>query len=286
MLSQTELVINPQGAIYHLALQPEQLAHRIIAVGDPDRVAQVSKYFDSIEHRVQHREFVTHTGYVGKVRLSVISSGIGTDNIDIMLNELDALVNIDFQTRLPKQDLTCLQIVRVGTSGALQKEIAVDSFLASSEAIGLDNLMSFYDLPQSESELSLCKAIQTHIGLPFLPYQVEASSELLGVFSDLQQGITLTCAGFYAPQGRRLRLPTRPADLLQRYQSFQAGKVYFSNFEMETSGYYAFGRLLQHKTLSLNAILANRATGNFSSNPTKAVENLIKLTLEKLTPIL
>lgn len=282
MISFSELVINPQGAIYHLALQPEQLAHTIIAVGDQDRVKQVSKYFDRIEHQVQHREFVTYTGYIGAKRITAISSGIGTDNIDIMLNELDALVNIDFQTRLPKEKLTCLQIIRVGTSGALQADIPVDSLLASKEAIGLDNLMSFYELPQSEAEVALCTQIQAHMDLPFLPYQVQASQNLLEKFSDLRQGTTLTCAGFYAPQGRSLRLPTRPKDILARYRSFQAGKTLFSNFEMETSGYYAFGQLLGHEVLSLNAILANRANGEFSANPAKPVEALIQMAIERV----
>jgi uridine phosphorylase len=282
MLSPSELVLSHTGAIYHLALHPEQLAHTIIAVGDPDRVAQVSKHFDTIEYSVQHREFVTHTGYVGKTRLTAISSGIGTDNIDIVLNELDALVNIDLQTRLPKENLTTLRIVRVGTSGALQPDIEVDSFLASKEAIGLDNLMAFYDLPQSEAERELCTNIQQHIGLPFLPYHVEASPALLQQFADIRQGTTLTCAGFYAPQGRSLRLPTKPVDILQRYRSFRAGEQVFTNFEMETSGYYAFGRLLQHEILSLNVILANRANGAFSTNPAKPVEDLIRLTIERL----
>jgi uridine phosphorylase len=282
MIPQSELVLTPTGAIYHLALRPEQLAHTIIAVGDQDRVAQVSKHFDKIDYKVQHREFVTHTGWVGKKHITAISSGIGTDNIDIMLNELDALVNIDFQTRLPKENLTSLQIVRVGTSGALQPDIEVDSLLVSKEAIGLDNLMMFYNLPQTEEESAFCKEVQNQIDLPFLPYCVPSSPILLQMFDELRQGITLTCSGFYAPQGRRLRLNTRPTDILERYKNFQARGIKFTNFEMETSGYYAFGCLLQHEILSLNAILANRATGKFSSNPAKPVEDLIQMTIEKL----
>jgi uridine phosphorylase len=200
-----------------------------------------------------------------------------------MLNELDALVNIDFATQQPKTNLTTLRIVRVGTSGALQKDIPIDNLLASQTAIGLDNLMAFYDLPQTQEEIALCQKAKEALSLPFLPYQVHASPALLEKFGELQQGFTLTCPGFYAPQGRRLRLATKPADILARYQMFRAGEARFANFEMETSGYYAFGRLLQHEVLSLNAILANRATGEFSINPAKPVEALIRLAIEKLT---
>jgi len=283
MIASSELVLTSTGAIYHLALRPEQLADTIIAVGDQDRVAEVSKHFDIIEHRVQHREFVTHTGYVGKVRISAVSSGIGTDNIDIMLNELDALVNIDLQTREPKSDLTSLRIVRVGTSGALQEDIPIDSVLVSKEAIGLDNLMAFYDLPQTAKELEFCTEARRFIGLPFLPYQVSASPTLQAQFADLQQGFTLTCPGFYAPQGRRLRLATQPEDILGRYRAFRYEDKRFTNFEMETSAYYAFGRLLQHEVLSLNLILANRATGEFTKNASKPMEALIQLAIQRLT---
>lgn len=283
MLLNSELILSPAGEVYHLALHPEQLAHTIIAVGDQDRVAQVSKHFDSIEHRVQHREFVTHTGYVGKLRITAISSGIGTDNIDIMLNELDALVNIDFQTRQPKPTLTTLRIVRVGTSGALQPHIPIDTLLVSKEAIGLDNLMQFYALTQSNQAVDFCRQVQKHLHLSFLPYYVTASATLLAQFNDLIQGTTLTCPGFYAPQGRQVRLPTNPPQLLDKYKSFYYQNTQFTNFEMETSAYYAFGQLLQHEILSLNAIVANRATGEFSTKAHQTIENLITLTLERLT---
>ncbi len=282
MLLSSELILSATGEIYHLNLRPEQLAHTIIAVGDQDRVAEVSKHFDRIEHRAQHREFVTHTGYIGNTRLTAISSGIGTDNIDIMLNELDALVNIDFATRQPKTNLVSLRIVRVGTSGALQAHIPVDSMLVSKDAIGLDSLMAFYQLPQTSTEKAFCSQVQQHLSLPFLPYQVSASPTLFAKFTDLPHGFTLTCPGFYAPQGRQLRLPPNPENILEKYRNFAHDGAQFTNFEMETSGYYAFGKLLQHEILSLNAIVANRATGEFSTNATQTIENLIRIAIERL----
>ena len=204
-IAESELIINSRGAVYHLDLRPEEIAGTVITVGDPDRVREVSKYFDSIEIKAQHREFITHTGYVGKKRLTVLSSGIGPDNIDIVINELDALVNIDFETRQIKNKLTPLNIIRIGTSGSLQADIPVDNFVASTHGLGIDNLMNFYRHEQNDEEQQLLQSFVTHTqmhGQMSYPYISSASGSLLKHFvKDFHQGITVTCPGFYGPQG-------------------------------------------------------------------------------------
>lgn len=274
-IQESELIINPDGSIYHLHLRPEEIADLIITVGDQDRVANVSKHFDRIEHKKQHREFVTHTGFIGNKRLSVISTGIGTDNIDIVLNELDALFNVDFETREIKAKKKQLKILRIGTSGSLQASIPVDSFLASAAALGFDSLMHFYKI-KAENKLDL------DLDLPLLPYYFKADNSLLELFPNMQKGITATCPGFYAPQSREIRLSPSKRDFLEQLKTVQIDGLSISNFEMETAGIYGLGNLLGHKTLSLNAILANRANGSFSKNPGKTVEQLIQLALESL----
>jgi uridine phosphorylase len=282
-IAESELIINNRGAIYHLDLRPEELATTVLTVGDPDRVATVSKYFDAIEHRAQHREFVTHTGRIGKKRLSVVSTGIGTDNIDIVLNELDALVNIDLATRTVKPRLTTLTIIRVGTSGALQKDIPVDEWVASTHGLGIDNLLNFYRHEENEEEKEILHSFATQTQLHHRlaqPYISGASASLLRHFTrGFHQGITVTCPGFYGPQGRVLRLGLSQPELIDRLTGFAYGPHRIANFEMETAGIYGLGKILGHSCLSLSAIVANRVEKTFSRDGTAAVEALIGETL-------
>jgi uridine phosphorylase len=285
-IAESELIINPSGSIYHLDLRPDELATDIITVGDPDRVEQVSKHFDHIEVKKHHREFVTHTGYLGKKRISVVSTGIGTDNIDIVLNELDALVNIDFETRTIKPQLTQLNLVRIGTSGSLQREISVDSFLASTHGLGIDNLLNFYQSTDDRQEQDLLDAFiqQTHPG-KIAPYISAGGQSLLSHFKSFHQGITVTCPGFYGPQGRVLRLGLSNPGFIDRLTQFSFEGHIISNFEMETAGLYGLGKLLGHQVLSLNAIMANRITGEFSKHPANTMEKLIDISLSSLSGI-
>ncbi len=288
-IAESELIINSRGAVYHLDLKPEELAPTIITVGDPDRVSEVSKYFDSIEVKSQHREFVTHTGYIGNKRISVVSTGIGTDNIDIVLNELDALVNIDFVTRTIKPTLTHLTIVRVGTSGSLQADIPVDSFVASTHGLGVDNLLNFYKNQNNDEEAHLVNAFVTHtqMGHHFsAPYIASAGPSIQKHFVEgFHHGITVTCPGFYGPQGRVLRLGLTNADLIDKLTSFSYGNHRITNFEMETSGIYGLGKLLGHHCLSLSAMVANRIEKKFSTDGNAAVQALISKTLGILSGI-
>jgi uridine phosphorylase len=285
MIANSELVLNNDGSIYHLHLYPENIGNTIITVGDPDRVGMVSKYFDKLEFSVQKREFVTHTGMIGNKRLTVISTGIGTDNIDIVLNELDALVNIDLQTRQIKQELISLDIIRLGTSGSLHPDIGVDSLVVSSFGFGLEGLLHYYQYEPNERETALLHALPK-MNNNVSPYLAEGNEWLLKhLGKGLTQGITATCGGFYGPQGRRLRLQPALADLLQKMQAFNDGKYRITNFEMETAGIYGLSRLLGHRALSVNVILANRANGEFSRNPTKAVEGLIENMLARIVAL-
>ncbi len=282
-IAESELIINSRGAIYHINCRPEEIAGTIITVGDPDRVKEVSKHFDRIEHKNQHREFIVHTGYLGNKRLSCVSTGIGPDNIDIVLNELDALANIDFETRTIKQDLTSLNILRFGTSGSLQKEIPVDSFVASTHGLGLDNLMNFYRMENNEEEKQLLQAFNTHSQLSsgkVSPYIQMASGYLLKYFTEnYHQGITVTCPGFYGPQGRVLRLGLAYPQLIDQLTTFQFGNHRITNFEMETSAIFGLGKVLGHQCISLNAIVANRISKEFSRDGNTAVEQLITQSL-------
>ena len=288
-IAESELIINSRGAVYHLDLKPEELAPTIITVGDPDRVSEVSKHFDRIEVKSQHREFVTHTGYIGNKRISVLSTGIGTDNIDIVLNELDALVNIDFGTRTIKPTLTHLTIVRVGTSGSLQADIPVDSFVASTHGLGVDNLLNFYKHENNHEESHLINAFVTHtqMGHHFAaPYIASAGPSIQKHFVEgFHHGITVTCPGFYGPQGRVLRLSLTNADLIDKLTSFSYGNHRITNFEMETSGIYGLGKLLGHHCLSLSAMVANRIEKKFSTDGNAVVQALIIKTLGILSGI-
>jgi uridine phosphorylase len=283
-ISETDLVLNPDGSVYHLNLLPKHISETIIAVGDPGRVYQVSQHFDAVEFEMNKREFITHVGkYKGK-RITVISTGIGTDNVEIVLTELDALANIDLKTREPRARKKKLKIIRIGTSGALQEDIPVGAHLVSDYAVGLDNLMSFYDLTMDDTEAGLALDIQRKTGLPFMPYVVRGSESLRDQVagSDMIKGNTATCPGFYAPQGRVLRLPIRFPKLLEDLNYYNKGEFWLTNFEMETSAYFAFGRLLGHEVTSANAIIANRIKNKFSKDPHKVVESLIKKVLERI----
>lgn len=283
-ISETDLVLNPDGSVYHLNLLPKHISDIIIAVGDPGRVYSVSQYFDEIEFEMNKREFITHVGkYKGK-RITVISTGIGPDNVEIVLTELDALANIDLKTREPKSRKKKLKIIRIGTSGSLQEDIPVGSHLVSDYAVGLDNLLSFYDLPMDDVEAGLAHDIHRKTGLPFMPYVVRGSETLRDQIarSDMIKGNTVTCPGFYAPQGRVLRLPIRFPNLLEDLNYFHKGDFWLTNFEMETSAYYAFGKLMGHEVLSANAIIANRMKTKFSKDPHKIVDNLIKKVLDRV----
>lgn len=285
-IAESELIINSRGAIYHLDLRPEELADTIIVVGDPDRVKKVSKHFDKIECKQQHREFITHTGYIGKKRLSVMSTGIGPDNIDIAINELDALANIDFRTREIKKEFTKLNIIRFGTSGSLQADIPVDSFVASTHGLGLDNLLNFYSYNKSQDEQDMANAFieQTQLNTAVtIPYAFKGSESLLNKFgSKFHKGITVTCPGFYGPQGRILRLGVSSPGLIDRLTHFNFNNNRITNFEMETSAIYGLGKLLGHECLSVNAIVANRVVQEFSKDSAATVKKLIKKALEAL----
>jgi uridine phosphorylase len=281
-IPESELILNPDGSIYHLHLLPEDIADTIIFVGDQDRVPHVSKHFDSIEVKKSKREFVTHTGYIGNKRLSVISTGIGTDNIDIVMNELDALINVDLSTKTIKQELTSLNIVRIGTSGALQADVAVDSVLVSSFGLGLDGLMQFYDYEEPDDIANLLTSIDEQLDLLFItPYLFKAGANLLDRFTPhFATGITATCCGFYGPQGRMLRAERRYDNLIEKLSRVNALGKRITNFEMETAGIYGMASLLGHEALSVNAILANRINHTFSRNPEAIVDQTIKQVLE------
>jgi uridine phosphorylase len=282
-ISETDLILNPDGSVYHLNLLPEDIAGTIITVGDPDRVVEVSKYFDHIELKKSKREFVTHTGTIGNKRLTVLSTGIGTDNIDIVLNELDALVNIDLQTRLPKKQLQVLDIIRIGTSGAIQPDIPVDSLLISTAAFGMDTLMHYYEYsadPASEKLLADFKSALP-AGYSFSPYLAQGSKFLIDKLAIcLQQGITISAPGFYAPQGRQVRAQLAVTGLMEAIQGFKSGDQRITNLEMETAGIYGMAAALGHKAISFNVILANRVTQQFSKQPQQIMDASIKQVLE------
>ena len=283
-ITTTDLILNKDGSVYHLNLLPEDLADDIITVGDPDRVGEVSKHFDKVELRKGKREFITHTGYIGSKRISVISTGIGTDNIDIVLNELDALVNIDLDRRVYLDKLKSLNIIRIGTSGAMQTDIPIDSILVSEYAVGLDALMAFYTYEASREEKVILRAIvsQAPAFKPLKPYVCAASKLLLRkIGKDLPRGITVTAPGFYAPQGRELRFNKRIPNFIKQLSSISKDNWRLTNLEMETSGIYGLANILGHLAISVNAILASRVKYEFSKNPGKTIDKTIKLVLER-----
>ncbi|MDZ4668687.1 MAG: nucleoside phosphorylase [bacterium] len=276
----SELILNPDGSIYHLNLLPEELAQTVILVGDPERVPTVSKYFDSIEIKKQKREFITHTGRLGSNRISVISTGIGTDNIDIVLNELDVLVNVDMATREVKSGKRDLNLIRVGTSGALQADISVDSMLVSTYGLGLDHLLWYYDVAP---DLDLSE-LREELGLDFLkPYLFQSSGALLSKFDARSlKGITATCSGFYAPQGRYLRAGIHSRDLVSKLSNLRIQGMRVTNFEMETAAILGLSKLFGFNAIAINAIVANRITHEFSKDTHAIIEKTIAYTLASL----
>ena len=274
---------NNSKGVYHLKLIPEHISNDIFLVGDQGRVSEISKHFDSFEYQITNREFVTHTGYIGKKRITVISTGIGTDNIDIVLNELDALVNMDIDSSQELKEKTSLNLIRLGTSGTIQKEININSIVVSSYGLGIDNLMHFYANNQFDHEIQ--NAINQQLQWPsFLskPYVYAANKDLLNKFKDFTQGITITAPGFYAPQGRQMRIPFAIEDLNQRMLNFNHNGIKITNFEMETSALYGLGKLMGHNCLTLCTILANRVTNQRSTNYKSAIDNLIVQAIDKL----
>ena len=284
IIAETELILTPENKIYHLNLSKDEIANDIILVGDPDRVSVISNKFESIEHKIQNREFVTHTGILNGKRISVIATGIGPDNIDIVVNELDALVNIDFKTRTINKKKKTLNLIRLGTSGALQKDIEVDSFLASSFGLGLDNIAYFYE-SEEIIEQDMSSKYKQHANWPenlSNPYIVKASDNLLSLFPDVKKGITATAPGFYGPQGRTLRLNPYITNLHEKMESFNYKENRITNFEMETSALYFLGKSLGHNTLTICAIIANRLTKEYSKDYKKTVEKMIDLVLKRI----
>jgi uridine phosphorylase len=279
----SELIINDRGAIYHLNVRPEEIADTIITVGDPERVAEVSKYFDRVEHKLAHREFITHTGYIGQKRISVLSTGIGPDNIDITLNEIDALANINFDTRSINDQKKSVSIIRMGTCGSLQGEVGVNELVAGTHGLGIDNVLHFYERENNEEEKAILAAFdeQTKISAHKIqPYIATASAGLLKHFTEgYSHGITVTCPGFYGPQGRILRLPLKMPNLVDQMTSFKYGQHRIANFEMETSAIYGLCNLLGHQCLSINVIIANRVKKEYSKDMGKAVDHMIEKSL-------
>ncbi|TJZ62779.1 phosphorylase [Sphingobacterium olei] len=284
MIADSELILNGDGSIYHLNLKPEDLAETIIFVGDPDRVSIVSQYFDTLDVKKGKREFITHTGTLRGKRISVISTGIGTDNIDIVINEIDALVNIDFTTKVLKAKLTSLDIIRIGTSGSIQGNIAIGTILASEYAIGFDALMQYYIKPYTDVELRIKKEIALQFPrLSFSPYVGKASERLIEKFAkDLPRGITMTAPGFYGPQGRNVRSHNVYPDLIKTANVFAMEGRRITNLEMETAGIYALANMFGHHAISINAILASRVNEQFCENPQEIIDNAIRWVLDRI----
>lgn len=285
-IKESELILNPDGSVYHLNLRPEHIANTIITVGDPERVNSVTKHFDTITFKTQKREFHTQTGTFKGKKITVISTGIGTDNIDIVFNELDALVNINLETRAINKTLKTLDFIRIGTSGAIQKNTAIDSFLISELAVGFDSLLHFYN-SETFQNITISKALMLHTQWSkekSSPYVVACNEALLNKFSskNTTKGFTATNVGFYGPQGRILRLALQDNELNNKLATFNFKGNVITNLEMETAGIYGISKLLGHRAISMNAIIANRATGQFSKNPTKTIDQLIEYTLNKI----
>ena len=285
--AQSELILNEDGSVYHLKLKDQHIADTVLVVGDQNRVNRISSKFDSIEYQIDNREFRTHTGLYKGVRLTVLSTGIGTDNIDIVINELDAAVNINPETRQVNESLRSLNIIRLGTTGGIQPEIPIDSLLISEKAVGLDGLLNFYETSISEEDKAFEEAFYNHVS--FIselakPYIRSASSDLMQKLQgEALTGFTLTAPGFYAPQTRSLRLPLKQANLFDKYQTFEFNGNKVTNFEMETSALYGLGQALGHQCCTICAVIANRANGVFSKDHSAAEEKLIMYVLNKLT---
>ena len=286
-IAESELIINEDGSVFHLHITPEQLANKVILVGDPGRVKLAASFFDSIECEIESREFRTTTGVYRGKRLSVISTGIGTDNIDIVMNELDALVNVDFQTRLPKDEKKSLEIVRVGTSGSLQADIPIDAFLISEKSIGFDGLLNFYQGRNAVADVDFEKAFTTFVDWDELlakPYVVAASSEMVERIQSEQtiKGVTISAPGFYGPQGRVIRLDTMDNDLNDKIADFRYGDYKITNYEMESSAIAGLALLMGHKATTVCAIIANRPLGTSSPDYKKTIKSLLSYTIDRI----
>jgi len=284
----SELIINQDGSIFHLHLLPEDIADNIILVGDPGRVETIAEYFDTIELKKQNREFYTITGKYKNKRISVVSTGIGTDNIDIVVNELDALANIDLKTRTEKKEHRTLNLIRIGTSGSLQKHVPVDSMLMSTRSIGFDGLLNFYANRNTISDLEFESAFKTYVNWDKLlpsPYVVNASEKLVKLFEDKKiiKGITISAPGFYGPQGRRLRLPILDENINDKIESFEFKGQKITNCEMESSAIFGLSRLLGHDAITICAIIANRSTKEFSKDYHPIIKQLVEIVLERIT---
>jgi len=288
MLHPSELVLSPNGAIYHLNLQAHQIGHKIIVAGDPGRIKQISLHFDSIEHVVENREFVTHTGTFRGEKITALATGIGTDNIDIVMNELDALVNIDLQKREIKEKLTSLEIVRIGTCGSLQEDVPADQVVVSTHAFGLDGLMNFYAVKPSEEDDDLLKEIKRQCEWPDQlnrPYLVSGEKEFVQKIGEgFNPGITITANGFYAPQGRELRIPLKEPNLNESLRSFNYNNHRIVNYEMETSALYGLSKAMGHKACTVCAVVANRYANSFSKDYKPVINKLIEQVLDRLVP--
>ena len=285
IIQETELILTPENRIYHLNLLKQEIANDIILVGDPARAKLISSKFDKIEYEIKNREFVTYTGILNKKRITTISTGIGPDNIDIVINELDALINIDFQTRTINKKKKSLNLIRLGTSGALQKNIKVDSLLVSSYGLGFDGLAHFYQ-NKTILEEKMGNAYKIYSNWPnelANPYFVKASNSLLNKFSDINSGITATAIGFYGPQGRKLRLTPYIDDLHEKMENFNFDNHKITNFEMETSAFYYLGQTLGHKTLTICAIIGNRLSKKYSRDYKRTVEKMVDLVLNRIS---
>lgn len=284
-ISETDLILNKDGSVYHLNLLPSHIGDTVLAVGDPDRVPHVSQYFDSVNTEIKKREFTTHVGTLRGKKITVVSTGMGTDNIEIFFTELDALVNVDLKTRTPKRQKSKLSVIRIGTSGSLQKNVPLDSHVATDYAIGLDNLMTFYNLEMDAFEKRTAADIKKIAALPLLPYVTKGSSMLLEKIGfDMIRGNTVTTPGFYAPQGRTVRLKSKNPELLHNLRSYHGRATSFklANFEMETAGYYSLGRMLGHETLSVSAVVANRIDKKFSAHPDDVIDSLIRKVIARI----
>jgi len=287
MIRSSELILNPDGSVFHLHLLPEQIAGTIILVGDPDRVEMVSSHFDRIEIKIQNREFVTHTGTYRGHQITALSTGIGTDNVDIVMNELDALVNLDMETRRPKSELKRLNLIRLGTSGSIQPEISIGTFLLTEKAIGFDGLLNYYARCDDGADLALQSAFTEYVNwdsrLP-QPYVVNADRELFEQFTgqEVTTGITISASGFYGPQGRTIRLPLAHPSLNEKIMKFRFGTKKVTNFEMESSAIYGLASLLGHRAVTLCAIIANRKTGEFLGEYKSLIQRLIVFSLNRI----
>lgn len=282
----SELVLDSKSNVYHLGISPEDIAHTVLLVGDQDRVAAISAFFDEITHRSKHREFVCHTGTYNNKKITALSTGIGTDNIDIVINELDALVNIDLKTRENKPSLTSLNLIRIGTCGILQADIDVHSYILSSHAIGIDNVAHFYPITFNETEKAIAQSLDSFVGFPeeIIPYCSEGSASLAKKLDSekVRQGITVTSSGFYAPQGRSLRLGTRTSDVNEKLEQFAFGEHRVVNFEMESSALFALGKAMGHECITICLGIANRPRMEFSKGYEKEMNDLIQYVLDRI----